>query len=247
MVTAGRIRVGCSGWDYSHWRGRFYPADLPRGRWLEAYATAFDTVELNNSFYRLPSVEQFASWRARTSADFLFAVKASRYLTHVKRLRDPAEPMQRLLEAASGLGPKLGPLLYQLPPRWVPDAGRLEMWLEVLPDRWGRRRLRHAVEFRDPRGYAADVLARLDASGVALCVHDMPGSIAPRRAGAGFVYVRFHGHTGPYAGAYPAAVLADWAGWLREQAGDGRDAYVYFNNDVEAHAPRDADTLRSHL
>lgn len=245
--NTGRVRVGCSGWDYLHWRGRFYPTDLPRTAWLEAYAREFDTVELNNSFYRLPPTERFAAWRARTPVQFLFAVKASRFLTHVKRLRDPQEPMQRLLEAVRGLGAGLGPLLYQLPPRWIPDPERLDVWLSALPRRLGARRLRHVVEFRDPRGYEPGPMAALRARGVAVCVHDMPGSESPRAAGGCFVYLRFHGHTGRYAGAYPEAALRDCAQWVAHQTRSGRDAYVYFNNDVDGHAPRDAHTFRSYL
>lgn len=238
---AAPVRVGCSGWDYLHWKGTFYPARLPRSRWLEQYARVFDTVELNNSFYRLPTAERFAAWKARVPETFRFAVKASRYLTHVKRLKDPADPMRRLLEAVAGLGSTLGPILYQLPPRWVPDTARLQAWLETLPPG------QHAVEFRDSRAYTLDILNQLAAARVALCVHDMAGSAAPRQIVGPFLYLRFHGSTGRYAGAYPPEVLRDWALWTRAAARGGCPAFVYFNNDVAGQAPRDAQQFREWL
>ena len=235
----GDARIGCSGWQYRHWRGDFYGADLPQSRWLEHYAAVFDTVEINNSFYRLPEAATFAGWAARVPARFLFSVKASRFLTHMKKLKDPEEPIERLLSRARALGRRLGPVLYQLPPGWKVDAGRLEHFLQLLP-----RRYRHVVEFRDPSWYAVDVLRQLERHRVALCLHDMPGSASGRQRVGPFVYVRFHGPGGRYAGGYPAERLEGWSAWLNAQRAAGTDVFAYFNNDVGGHAPRDAATLR---
>src|SRR3954462_688972 len=146
------IRVGCSGWQYKHWKGDFYPADLRTGDWFHRYAAIFDTVEINNSFYRLPGPHLFRSWRERAPAGFLFAVKASRYLTHMKKLKDPEEPLQRFFETAAPLGRRLGPVLYQLPPRWGLDIDRLRAFVTALP-----RRVRHVLEFREPGWYTQEV------------------------------------------------------------------------------------------
>ena len=239
-----RVRVGCSGWHYRDWAGRVYPKDLPSDRWLAAYTQQFDTVELNNSFYRLPEAEQFERWRREVPRDFAFAVKASRFLTHFKRLIDPEEPIERLLTRARHLGTTLGPVLYQLPPGWVPPLDRFEHFLRCLPRRVSARgrRLEHVVEFRDSRGYAPEVLNLLARYDVALCLHDMPGSQTPRRVVGPIVYVRLHGYQAKYGGSYPDEVLADWAAWLRDQTGAG-PVYVYFNNDRHAHAVRNAHVL----
>lgn len=233
-----RLRVGCSGWQYRHWRGNFYPDTITTSRWLEHYATRFDTVELNNSFYRLPEAAIFAAWRQRVPRTFLFAVKASRHLTHWKRLKDPAEPLDRLFGCASHLRQSLGPVLYQLPPRWGCDLDRLRTFLSMAPA--GRPQ---AIEFRDPDWYRGEVFALLEQHRFALCVHDMAGCEAPAAAVGPFVYLRLHGPQ-RYAGRYPDALLARWADWLAGQRAAGRDAYVYFNNDVGGHAPRDAIRLR---
>jgi uncharacterized protein YecE (DUF72 family) len=234
------VRVGCSGWQYKHWRGDFYPPDLPQTRWLEHYVRQFDTVELNNSFYRLPLGETFASWRKRTPAGFLFAVKASRYLTHLRKLREPADPLSLLLERARQLGPGLGPLLFQLPPGFQRDVERLRDFVALLPPRE-----RHAVEFRDPSWYHDDVLEVLDRPHVTLCLHDMKGSETGRRRVGGFAYARFHGASSPYGGAYPAGELREWAAWIAGEVAAGRPVFAYFNNDVGGHAPRDARQLRA--
>jgi uncharacterized protein YecE (DUF72 family) len=240
------IRVGCSGWHYRDWRGRLYPRDLPTREWLPAYAGHFDTVELNNSFYRLPEGTQFAQWRATVPDGFTFAVKASRYLTHFKRLIDPEEPLDRLLSRAVKLGPTIGPILYQLPPGWVPDVDRFRHFLSLLPRRLPsiRSPLRHAIEFRDPRAYSSALLSLLERYRVALCLHDMPGSETPRERVGPFAYVRLHGSGSKYGGSYPNAALESWADGLRQITSDGADAFVYFNNDREGHAVANADTLK---
>jgi uncharacterized protein YecE (DUF72 family) len=245
------VRVGCSGWHYAGWAGVFYDASLPKSKWLEAYAREFDTVELNNSFYRLPSVIQFRRWRESVPEEFLFSVKASRYLTHLKRLRDPDAPLDLLITRASELGSTLGPLLYQLPPRWVPDNERFGTFLDALPPEMrrgrARQKLRHVVEFRDARGYEDSRLDLLRAHDVALCVHDMGDSESPCVVTSGVAYVRFHGYGVKYGGSYPTARLKSWAQWITSVRRQGIDVFAYFNNDIHGHAVRDARRLKSML
>lgn len=239
MADLPPARIGCSGWQYKHWRGDFYPADVPAARWLEYYAARFDTVEINNSFYRLPEAVTFDRWAERAPERFQFAVKASRFLTHMKKLKDPEAPVQLLFDRIRRLGRHLGPVLYQLPPNWKLDRVRLEHFLQVLPDG-----VRHVLEFREPTWYADDVSALLERYGVARCLHDMQGSATGQERVGPFVYVRFHGATGTYSGAYPEERLDRWAAWLHDQRRAGCEVYAYFNNDVGGHAPRDAVTLR---
>ena len=243
----GVAHIGCSGWHYKSWKGIIYPEALPTAGWLKAYTQRFSTVELNNSFYRLPSEQTFAGWRQQVPRGFVFAVKASRFLTHIKRLRDPDEPLTRLLTHAKPLGPTLGPLLYQIPPRWFPDAERLEIFLAALPERLtprSKHRLHHVLEVRDPRGYEPWVIDLLRTYNVTLCVHDMRGSESPLLSVGPIVYVRFHGFGAKYGGSYPDEVLGEWAAWLRRNLEGGRDAYVYFNNDINGYAVYDAERLR---
>jgi uncharacterized protein YecE (DUF72 family) len=246
---AARLRIGCSGWNYKSWRGRFYPETLPPADWLKFYLGVFDTVETNATFYRLPEAATFASWHDQTPSGFVMAIKASRYLTHLKRLIDPDAPLERLFERARALGTRLGPVLYQLPGRFRADAGRLERFLQALPRETvladgTAHRLQHAIEFRDPSWYSDEILARLDAHGVALCAHDMAGSAIDRLGVGPFTYVRFHGAAGRYHGSYPDDVLDAWAGRLAAQWRAGRDVYAYFNNDPDAVSTHDARRLR---
>ena len=238
-MPRGRARVGCSGWQYRHWRGTFYPPDLPLTKWFDHYASVFDTVEINNSFYRLPERATFASWARRAPLAFEFSVKASRFLTHMKKLKDPEEPIERLFSRMRALGTHLGPVLYQLPPGWKRDVERFAAFLDVLP-----RDARHVIEFRDTSWYSPDVFRLMERRGVAVCLHDMPGSAAERSRVGPFVYVRFHGAGLRYGGAYSADCLRGWAAWLDAQLEEGSDVYAYFNNDSGGHAPRDALALR---
>lgn len=241
-MELNRIHVGCSGWQYTHWRGDFYPAELPTSRWFEHYARSFDTVEINNSFYRWPTPDTFDKWRDQAPPGFVYAVKAARFLTHMKKLKDPEEPVARTFEAVRHLGPHLGPVLYQLPPRWGVNLERLEHFLRTLP----RRRL-HAIEFREPSWYIDPVFSLLQKHAVALCLHDMHGSATGKMVIGPFLYVRFHFGTQKYGGRYDDARLDEWAGWLAAQARAGRAVYAYFNNDVGGHAPRDAIRLRDRI
>jgi len=236
-----QIRVGCSGWQYKHWRGDFYPFDLPQSRWFGHYSLSFDTVEINNTFYRLPEAATFAKWREQAPRRFLYAVKASRFLTHMKKLKDPEDPLFRFFENVGELGPRLGPVLYQLPPRWPINLERFEHFLAALPPGY-----RHTVEFREPSWYDDRVFALMRRHNVALCLHDMQGSAIARTIVGPFIYVRFHGWT-KYAGRYEDERLDEWADWLAARIVDGLDVFAYFNNDVGGHAPRDAVRLRDRI
>jgi len=229
------IRIGTSGWHYEHWRGPFYPENLSKGGFLEYYAGRFGTAEINNSFYRLPEEKTLVRWRETVPEGFIFSVKASRYLTHMKKLKDPREPLNRLLDRVSILGDKLGPILFQLPPRWRSNVERLESFLEILPQ--GHR---YAFEFRDPSWFDERIYAALAEHGASFCVYDLGGGTSPKRVTADFAYVRLHGPDGPYRGRYGAERLAGWAGafsaWLRE----GLTVYCYFDNDEAGYAAQDA-------
>jgi uncharacterized protein YecE (DUF72 family) len=242
VAAVAPVRIGCSGWQYKHWRGDFYPVELPTTRWFEHYARTFDTVEINNSFYRWPDPETFARWREKAPRRFVYAVKASRFLTHMKKLKDPEEPVFRTFENVAHLGPHLGPVLYQLPPRWPVNLERFETFLRALP----RNRLQ-TIEFREPSWYTDTVYALMRKYKVALCLHDMHGSATGRTVVGPFVYVRYHFGTQKYGGRYDDDRLDEWADWLAARALEGMPVFAYFNNDTGGHAPRDAVRLRDHI
>jgi uncharacterized protein YecE (DUF72 family) len=236
-----RIRIGCSGWNYKHWRdGVFYPPRLPASRWLAFYAESFDTVELNTTFYRLPTRRSAVRWAAETAEEFVFGVKVSRYMTHVLRLRDAGSHLPLLLERVQPLKQKLGPLLWQLPPTLKRDDDRLAAMLDDLPNT-----LRHAIEFRHPSWLDPTVLQLLGEHGVALVVGDRPGTpvIRDLEPTADFAYVRFHYGSAGRGGNYSERELAGWAAALKGWA-VGRDVYAYFNNDWSGFAPANAQTLK---
>lgn len=227
------IRIGTSGWHYAHWKGPFYPKDVRGNQMLPYYAEHLDTVEINNSFYRLPARETFTVWARETPPDFIFAVKASRYITHLKRLKDAVEPLDRLLEHASALGSKLGPLLFQLPPRWRRDSVRLEEFLASVP-----RGILFTFEFRDPSWFHSETYRVLSRYGAAFCAFDLAGLRSPRKLTSHFGYLRLHGPSEfRYAGRYTRAQLRGWLGcaqeWLRQGA---RQVFIYFDNDEAGYA-----------
>jgi uncharacterized protein YecE (DUF72 family) len=229
------VFVGTSGWQYRHWRGRFYPQGVPQARWLEHYAARFRTVEVNNAFYRLPEVRTFEDWRDRTPGDFVMAVKASRYLTHIRRLRAPSEPVSLLLDRARHLGPKLGPVLLQLPANFRADPTALDDTLAQFPSS-----VRVAFEPRHESWHTdavADVLCR---RGAAFCLSDTPERRAPLWRTADWGYVRFHRGRARPSPCYGRAALRSWAERLAELFGQGADVFAYFNNDECACALRDA-------
>ena len=234
--------IGTSGWVYSHWRDVFYPPKLPQSKWLEFYTGYFSTVELNNSFYRLPSEQAFSNWRATSPEGFRYAVKVSRFITHIKRLKDVAEPIETFLERARHLNEKLGPLLYQLPPNMHRNDERLESFLSLLP-----KGLRHVIEFRHQSWLDKGVFDRLRRHNIGFCVFDMPGLPCPLLATADFAYIRFHGSTGLYFSRYSDEELEEWARSISGLAKDLDAVYIYFNNDAEGFAIKNAQTLAGKL
>ncbi len=232
-------RIGTSGWVYHHWRGPFYPPDLPQARWFEHYARHFATVEINNTFYRLPSEAAFDTWRAQAPPGFVYALKASRYLTHVKRLANPQAALDNLVGRARRLGDHLGPILYQLPPHWHLNLDRLDRFLALLP-----RDLTHAVEFRDPTWLVEPAFELLSRHGVAFCIMSLPGVDCPVRATASTVYIRLHGVQSPYADRYSPEQLRGWAENIHRFLTEERDVFVYFNNDAQGFAVQNAMELR---
>jgi len=223
---------------YPHWRRAFYPPKLPTSKWLPYYSERFLTVEVNNSFYRLPSEEAFKGWAKETPVGFRFAVKASRYLTHMKKLRDLEEPLERFLSRARALGTKLGPILYQLPPRWKCNLARLRDFLACLP-----ADLTHVFEFRDPSWAIDEVIAALRAHGAGFCVISHPKITCPMLATAPVVYIRMHGAQTLYASCYAEDELRWWAEQIEAALADGREVYVYFNNDAFGYAVQNARRL----
>lgn len=235
----GQLHIGCSGFHYSHWRGRFYPADLAEKDWFRFYAEQFSSLEINSTFYGLPSPTTVREWRDRAPPGFRFAVKMSRYATHFGRLKEPEQRIGRFLERVELLRVRLGPILVQLPPRWRPELERLDAWLAAAPVRH-----RWAVEVRDRRWLGERLFEILEHHGAALVIHDML-SDHPRRLTSDWTYLRFHGDG--YQGSYsPQALTAQArriANWLAECI----DVYAYFNNDYRACAPRNALALRRYL
>jgi uncharacterized protein YecE (DUF72 family) len=227
--------IGTSGWQYRHWRETFYPRGVAQAKWLEYYAARFASVESNAAFYRLPEAHTFEQWAERTPDDFVVAVKASRYLTHVLRLTEPKEPVQLLVERARHLGKKLGPILIELPPSLHLELERLEHTLDAFPNEW-----RVAVEFRHRSWFTEDVRRALEKRGVALCLADRRGPVTPIWRTTDWTYVRFHiGQSTPRP-CYGRAALDAWLERLRACWTDEQDVYVYFNNDHRACALRDA-------
>ena len=229
------VWIGTSGWQYRDWRGTFYRRGEPQARWLESYAESFATVESNNAFYRLPERRVFAAWAQRTPDDFVMTVKVSRYLTHIRRLRDPEEPVERFIERTAGLGAKLGPVLLQLPPQLRCDLGRLEATLEQFPTG-----IRVAVEFRHATWFVEPVRRMLERYGAALCLADRRGSLGPLWRTTDWTYLRFHEGRADPRPCYGRTALRTWADRLVDGWGRDAEAWVYFNNDPRGCAPRDA-------
>jgi uncharacterized protein YecE (DUF72 family) len=238
-MTKGQIRIGTSGWNYGHWLGTFYPKGTRQQDLLAAYAERFDTVEINRTFYSLPDANVVATWREQSPVGFLFAAKASRYLTHRKKLKDPEEPIERLFGCIEALKEKLGPVLFQLPPRWGVNPDRLQRLLGELPGQH-----RYAFEFRDPSWHNGRILELLSRRGAAFCIFDLAGKRSPIEVTTGFVYIRLHGPGGPYQGSYDGRTLSGWARRISGWSEAGKDVYCYFDNDEKAYAPHDALRLK---
>ncbi len=235
------LYVGTSGWQYRHWRGVLYPPGVPQRCWLEHYAERYATVENDGTFYRLPAAETFAGWQARTPPDFVMAIKASRYLTHIRRLRDPAEPVERLLRAAAGLGPRLGPVLLQLPPNLFADACRLDACLAQFATSDPGGNVRVAVEPRHSSWWSEEIRQVLTDHDAALCWADRGGRpVTPLWRTAGWGYVRFHeGQAQPWP-RYGTRTLRSWLDRIIASWADQAPVFVYFNNDQHGAAIADS-------
>lgn len=238
-----RVLIGTSGWHYESWRGPFFPNGLPLKKQLEHYSQHFDTTELNGVFYRTPSLEAVKGWREQTGEDFVFAWKASKFITHWKRLSENSVNSLALIEERLLLlGDKAGPVLFQLPPNFEADAQRLAGFFKLLP-----RRRRYGFEFRHPSWYQPAILRRLSQRNIALCLSDHHDAPAPWKRTADFVYIRGHGPGGRYKGHYRAQTLSQWAKRIRSWNRQGCDVFVYFDNDQKSAAPADALKLKQLL
>jgi len=240
---SGRICVGISGWNYDSWRHAFY-GKTPRKHWLRFCAERFAAVEVNATFYRLQSKETFRRWRLETPAEFRFALKGNRYLTHTKKLKDPLPSIRRERDHAAGLGNKLAAVVWQLPSGFHLNIDRLNSFARAL-SAW--RRVRHAIEFRHPSWFTDQVADCLREHRIAVCQSDAAGWPLWDAVTTDLVYVRLHGHTRTYNSRYGPAALRRWADQVRRWRRQGRDVHVYFDNDAAGHAPRDAQRLQALL
>jgi uncharacterized protein YecE (DUF72 family) len=234
------IRIGTSGFHYKHWKGPFYPEKMPAAAMLAFYTQHFDTVELNNSFYRLPSAEAFSAWRDATPANFVFAAKASRFITHNKKLKEPEQALDNLLPRAVPLGKKLGPVLFQLPPKWRVNPERLQNLLAILPSE-----IPYGFEFRERSWMSAEIFGILREFKAAFCIYELAGYHAPVAITADFTYVRLHGpESGKYQGSYSEQQLSRWARQIESWAKELKAIYFYFDNDQAGYAASNALRLR---
>jgi uncharacterized protein YecE (DUF72 family) len=241
-MTDSAIRIGTSGWHYAHWKGPFYPEKLPSSKMLEYYAQHFDTVELNNTFYRLPLESGLETWRESTPKGFCFAAKGSRFLTHMKKLKDAGPGIAKFFERVDRLGKKLGPIVFQLPPWWEVNASRLEEFLEALPPRH-----KYAFELRNPTWHTAETYRLLRRHNTAFCIFEIAGAFSGLEITANFTYVRLHGPGGAYQGSYSHSALGKWSERIGTWRRDLRAVYVYFDNDQAGYAVKNARELRDML
>jgi uncharacterized protein YecE (DUF72 family) len=236
------ILIGTSGWYYNHWAGLFYPQDLPKHKWLRYYTEHFDTVEINSTFYHQPKASSVKNWYRLAPKNFTYAVKANRYITHIKRLKDASEPLEQFFDNVAVLKDKLGPVLFQLPPSLHKDLTLLRSFLKLLPEKPPR-----VFEFRHKSWFSDDTYKLLNQSGTGFCIHDLPGVTSPDVITGNIIYIRFHGPTDRYAGSYPKSALKNWAKWINQHLKMVKTVYVYFNNDSNANAVFNAKTLKELL
>jgi uncharacterized protein YecE (DUF72 family) len=240
-VKKGSIHIGISGWNYKHWKEKFYPEDIPQKKWFEYYYERYKTVELNNTFYRLPEIKTFDNWRKVSPDDFIFAVKASRYITHMKKLKDK-ESLKEFLKRANHLKEKLGPVLFQLPPGWKFNEERFYSFLKMLPAKY-----KYTFEFRNETWWNAKVIEALKDNNIAYCIFEIGGKVSPEEITADFIYVRLHGPGAPYQGSYSKETLNKWAKFFRKWNKKGKEIWCYFDNDQDAYAAYNAKELRKIL
>jgi uncharacterized protein YecE (DUF72 family) len=233
------IHIGTSGWHYKHWCGPYYAEKLPASKMLACYYKDFDTVEINNSFYKLPNESTFAKWREDTPKNFCFAVKASRFITHMKKLKDPENALDNFIPRAEALKEKLGPILFQLPPHWPKNLQRLEEFLEALP-----RKHLYTFEFREPTWISEEVYDVLKKHNAAFCMYELNRFQTPDVLTTDWAYIRLHGPGGKYQGSYSSEQLGEWARKIAEWSSHLRAIYVYFDNDQAGYAVHNALELK---
>jgi uncharacterized protein YecE (DUF72 family) len=235
MKRSQKVHIGTSGWYYDHWEGPFYPKGMAKKDYLEFYSRNFHTAEINNSFYQMPQKKSLRRWRDTVPESFVFSVKASQYITHMKKLKDPEKPVSKFLRQVEVLEGKMGPILFQLPPRWKVNLERLDSFLKALPSDF-----RYAIEFRDSSWCQEQVYELLSQKGVSFCIYDLDRRQSPREVTADFVYIRLHGPDGAYKGKYDSQSLSGWAGaisaWLRNE----KEVFCYFDNDQSGYATQNA-------
>lgn len=232
------LYIGTSGWSYDHWKGPFYPDKISGSEMLSRYADHFSTVEVNATFYRLPSKEAILNWKQTVPDRFLFSVKASRYITHQKKLNDPKQSIEKFFDRIDILEDKLGPILFQLPPHWHKNRDRLAEFIEELPQNY-----RYVFEFRDTSWFEKDIIDLLSKSNIAFCIYDLEGEESPMHVTSDFAYIRLHGPGAKYQGSYSGELLEQWTARLKKWINKGKEVYCYFNNDYGGHAPQNAKLL----
>ncbi|MEX0647809.1 MAG: DUF72 domain-containing protein [Balneolaceae bacterium] len=237
----GKIHIGTSGWNYKHWKGTFYPEDLSQKEWLDFYKDRLDTVEINNSFYRLPEKKTFIKWKNSVSGNFIFSAKASRYITHMKKLKGPPEEsLKNMLDNFEGLGDHLKPILFQLPPNWKFNEERLKSFIDILPDNF-----LYTFELRDERWINDTSTDILKDRNIAFCIYELAGYQSPLNITADFVYIRLHGPgKEKYQGKYTKKQLSGWADHLKDWQANNLDVYLYFDNDEQGFAAQNAMELK---
>lgn len=238
-MKRGHIHIGTSGWHYKHWKNFFYPENLKEADQLLFYTGIFETVEINNSFYHLPDKKTFLQWRKKVPEKFIFSVKASRYITHMKKLKDCTESLTIFLQQAKALKEKMGPVLFQLPPGWKINIERFESFLNILLPEY-----RYTFEFRNASWYDENIYKLLKEHRCAFCIYELNHHLSPLEVTTDFVYIRLHGPAEKYAGSYPLRTLKLWVKRCREWASKGKEVFIYFDNDQKGYAAFNAKTLK---
>ncbi|GAB6282830.1 MAG: DUF72 domain-containing protein [Ignavibacterium sp.] len=232
------FHIGTSGWNYPHWKGLFYPDDLSQTKWLQFYASKFSTVELNSTFYHLPKEKTYENWKNKVSKNFIFSVKASRFITHIKKLNNVEENLKIFLDGVKLLKEKLGPILFQLPPNFKYDLERLNNFINFLPKKYF-----YTFEFRDKSWWNDEIYTLLKKNNCAFCIFELDELLSPKEITTDFIYVRLHGHKKRYGGDYGLELLNQWAEFFIKQMNSNKNIYCYFDNDENAYAIKNAGEL----